>query len=299
MAVTATATLNPPSSTQPWFKLRDRSETNESKEDSSRWSFKKKERSKPTSDSADPMPKTGGGLRFQMPKRKSSAETAKKTKSKDESASTQHQRPDLTKGVDTIVYSPASTVRGTPSSDQFFGSANTSPSYVTSPPPVHSECSSPVTFSPPVSPPPLAPAGTVATSAVHVRPRLSVVAAAAVASTPHHSVTAPACVVESEKKFTFQAGDFKRAFVSPPPPPVSPLSPTSAGNMSFLSVTPLSSPLRPDGLVKAHTDNLDRYIAEIEATESTGSLPVMPKKQQPYIRRRYTGMRHCSHFSAF
>ena len=81
-------------------------------------------------------------------------------------------------------------------------------------------------------------------------------------------------------------------------PPTSPLSPTSSGNMSFLSVAPLSPPiLRSElgGVVKAHTDNLDRYIAEIEATEATGSLPTMPAKKQPklpYIRRRYTGKVH-------
>ena len=114
--------------------------------------------------------------------------------------------------------------------------------------------------------------------------------------------TAPACPTgggsaeggeKSGSKFSFRE-DFRRSFVGSPPP-TSPLSPTSSGNMSFLSVAPLSPPiLRSElgGVVKAHTDNLDRYIAEIEATEATGSLPTMPAKKQPklpYIRRRYTG----------
>ena len=62
-----------------------------------------------------------------------------------------------------MVYSPAATVssvsaRGTPSSEMFFGSGNTTPSFVTSPPPNASAFSSP-SFSPPVSPPPLMQVG--------------------------------------------------------------------------------------------------------------------------------------------
>ena len=75
---------------------------------------------------------------------------------------------EMGRGTDSVVYSPAATVssvsaRGTPSSEMFFGSGNTTPSFVTSPPPNASAFSSP-SFSPPVSPPPLmqvgaAPAG--------------------------------------------------------------------------------------------------------------------------------------------
>jgi hypothetical protein len=46
------------------------------------------------------------------------------------------------KGIDSVIYSPAATAsssaRGTPCSEMFFGSGNTTPSYVTSPPPMMS-----------------------------------------------------------------------------------------------------------------------------------------------------------------
>ena len=149
-----------------------------------------------------------------------------------------------------------------------------------------------------------APGGTVAAAAA------AAVGVAATAPVVMETTSADktAAAAAAMSKFSFKAsgvtdggggGEFGRhrtAFLSGTSPPTSPLSPTSSGNMSFLSVTPLSPPiLRSElgGVVKAHTDNLDRYIAEIEATETTGSLPVMPKKQQklPYIRRRYTGER--------
>lgn len=221
-----------------------------------------------------------------------------------------------TKGTDTIVYSPASTQlpsnRGTPSSDQFFGSANTSPSYVTSPPQRHSACSSPVTFSPPISPPPLHNVSTSTTSTIHVRPRLSVHVSQG--SSSGSAAAAQAVEMEHSKdksKFSFKTpgvviattsatsiGDdhqpampYKRGLTSPPP--TSPLSPTFSGTTSLLSVTPLSPPLgsKLGGMVKAHTDNLDRYISELETSESSGSLPVLAK-QQKYVRRRYTDTRH-------
>lgn len=208
------------------------------------------------------------GLKFHVPKRKQSSD-----KKKVADALPMYGE---TKGVDTIVYSPASTQtsnRGTPSSDIFFGSGNTTPGYPASPP-AQSCCSSPLTMSPPLSPPPLHSVSTSATSQVHSKPRLSI------------SVSSP-----TGTKFTFksrQGEDGKRTFVSP----TSPLSPTEPGTTtSLLSVTPLSPPIgaRLGGVVKAHTDNLDRYISEIEKEGEEAVLSKPPKK---YVRRRYTDTRH-------
>merc|ERR1719225_951869 len=95
-----------------------------------------------------------------------------------------------TRGTDTIVYSPASTIpsnRGTPSSELFFGSGTTSPSYGTSSPPSLSSppagFTSPLlAFSPPISPPPLMQTLAVSSS---IRPRSSI-------GVPSPSCTSPA-----------------------------------------------------------------------------------------------------------
>jgi len=332
-------------SSSSWFKFRDRSDTQE--ESSTRWSFKKKDRgggggakgSAPHSNEGAAAAASGKGdsagdamrnLRFQVPKRKTSTESkaSKKSSTPVSPKGGKDAMPTYgeTKGTDTIVYSPASTQlpsnRGTPSSDQFFGSANTSPSYVTSPPQRHSACSSPVTFSPPISPPPLHPVATSTTSSVHVRPRLSVNVSAVASADPSVSASAAAVTAAVEataaddpkSKFSFRQGhmtapivvptsptreelehqpSFKRGLISPP---TSPLSPTSSGTTSFLSVTPLSPPLgsKLGGMVKAHTDNLDRYISEMETGSESGSAshPVLKRQQQKYVRRRYTDTRH-------
>ena len=348
---------------------------------SSRWSFKRKDRDKsgttsPHSDDHATGISSLSSLRFQMPRRKVSAASvevaqcnlSERKKSvaigagklmgvgsqptrRNTMASSGTGGASETRGTDTIVYSPASTLpsnRGTPSSDLFFGSGTTSPSYgaaspppLTSPPPliaspsqhytsVQSGFSSPLlAFSPPISPPPLIQHLQVSSSCI--RPRSSI------------SIGSPTCTSPAPSDITL---------VPSSPPPVI-LRPTPVGADSAImqrrsrspmikrddamngedpnkeattitasaSKTIKSDTLRPDnsasleepsdssvshasgssrlgGVVKAHSDNLDKYISEVEASSASGlegedqlgsPLGKQPKK---YVRRRYTDTRH-------
>ena len=249
-----------------------------------------------------------------------------------------------TRVTDTIVYSPASTLpsnRGTPSSDLFFGSGTTSPSYgavspppltsppsLSSPPLVQSGFSSPLlAFSPPISPPPLI--HTLAVSSSSIRPRSSI------------GVSSPSC--------TSPAPSDNTLVPSSPLPPVI-LRPTPVGAESAImqrrsrspmikrdesingqdgtkgststtttsmTKTTISDTVRKDnagshdeasvlvstgarlgGVVKAHSDNLDKYISEVEASSASGlegddqlGSP-LGKQGKKYVRRRYTDTRH-------
>jgi len=100
------------------------------------------------------------------------------------------------RSTNEALHSPSS---GTPSSDAFFGgSGNTTPS-VTSPPPHghYSGFSSPMTFSPPMSPPPLQPALPLPPSVRLKQPHGNVFAPAseanAATSSLSHQVIYPSC----------------------------------------------------------------------------------------------------------
>ena len=118
-------------------------------------------------------PTRGSGIRFQVPVRRKTSNT-EQPQIKSPPSVTPNTR-------EAIVYSPASStfsmtsvsstrgkginlnkelrnvtnyVSGTPCSDMFFASGNTTPSHVASPPPNQTHFGSPM-FSPPTSPPPL------------------------------------------------------------------------------------------------------------------------------------------------
>ena len=133
------------------------------------------------------------------------------------------------RGTDSVVYSPAATVssvsaRGTPSSEMFFGSGNSTPSFVTSPPPNASAFSSP-SFSPPVSPPPLMQVGPAAPAAPAAGSRQ---AKTALGTIPGYEKAAPSGLVLQPAPASAtgpNGGGLKKpaarspqSFVTPPPP---------------------------------------------------------------------------------
>merc|ERR1712018_355222 len=100
-------------------------------------------------------PTRGSGIRFQVPVRRKTSNT--------EQPQIKSPPSVMPNTREAIVYSPASSTfsmtsvsstRGTPCSDMFFASGNTTPSLVASPPPTQTHFVSPP-FSPPTSPPPL------------------------------------------------------------------------------------------------------------------------------------------------
>ena len=341
---------------------------------SSRWSFKRKDRDKSDkrtsldrSTTSPPSDDHGSGkssLRFQMPRRKVSAASAEVaqcnlTERKKSVAMVGSKNANLssmqptrrstmvssgaggvseTRGTDTIVYSPASTLpsnRGTPSSELFFGSGTTSPSYGTSsPPPLTSppSLSSPpagftsplLAFSPPISPPPLMQTLAVTSS---IRPRSSIGVASPSCTSPAPSdntlvpsspppmilrptpVGADSTIMQRRSRSPMVKRDESMNGVSKAKEPEAPISstsqtrstePTTQDNSCLLPESPItiSASSRLGGVVKAHSDNLEKYISEVEASSASGlegddqlgsPLGKQPKK---YVRRRYTDTRH-------
>ncbi len=126
-----------------------------------RWGFRRRDRSGQQDSGRPPSvestheggPFTRGSFRFSSSKSRKSSACGPDS----QTISDIFRRKASTKSTNEALHSPSS---GTPSSDAFFGgSGNTTPS-VTSPPPHghYSGFSSPMTFSPPMSPPPLQPA---------------------------------------------------------------------------------------------------------------------------------------------
>ena len=242
-----------------------------------------------------------------------------------------------TRGTDTIVYSPASTLpsnRGTPSSELFFGSGTTSPSYGTSsPPPLTSppSLSSPpagftsplLAFSPPISPPPLMQ--TLAVSST-IRPRSSIAASPSctspapsdntlVPSSPPPMILRPtpvgadSTIMQRRSRSPMVKRDESVNGVSKSKEAEVPITSTSQDRTTELSTQDNSrllpgSPItvstgaRLGGVVKAHSDNLEKYISEVEASSASGlegddqlGSP-LGTQQKKYVRRRYTDTRH-------
>ncbi|XP_059080446.1 uncharacterized protein LOC131878482 isoform X2 [Tigriopus californicus] len=148
-------------STSSWLRLRDRSEHSDggaSSTENSRWSGlrnRQRDRSRSSVHEIRP-PSAEGTLKFNLPKRSGNF-----SPDKDGQLSPTYNANEPPKrnagsgrGIESVVYSPASSTRGTPSSEIFFGSGNTTPSLLASPPPHQSTFSTP-TCSPPMSPPPL------------------------------------------------------------------------------------------------------------------------------------------------
>ena len=341
---------------------------------SSRWSFKRKDRDKSDkrtsvdrSTTSPPSDDHGSGkssLRFQMPGRKISAASAevaqcnlterKKSiaiggnKTAMVSSAQPPRRSTMmssggggvseTRGTDTIVYSPASTLpsnRGTPSSELFFGSGTTSPSYGTSsPPPLTSPPSlasppagftSPLlAFSPPISPPPLMQTLAVSSS---IRPRSSIGIPSPSCTSPAPSdntlvpsspppmilrptpVGAESTIMQRRSRSPMVKRDESTNGVSKSKNSELPAFSTSQAQStehstqdksSLLPGSPItiSAGARLGGVVKAHSDNLEKYISEVEASSASGlegddqlGSP-LGTQQKKYVRRRYTDTRH-------
>lgn len=144
-----------------------------------------------------------------------------------------------------------------------------------SPPPTHSHFGSPLFLSPPISPPPLttiAPAG---------QQQSRVDSAASESATP--------IVLSPVPKSPTRPGMNVPRSTSPMTPLMGQCGPMSTTS-TYLSVSGQRIP------TKSKTDDLERYIAEIEASEaepgtlgSGGSAPTAGRK---YTRRRYTDNRH-------
>lgn len=289
-----------------WFRnIREKSEQSDggastTENSNSRWGFKRRDRSSQRTPSSEHRKDTAAGegvvtsepggvtrgssLRFHVPKVRKASATSESIKGQS------------SRGTDTIIYSPASSAsRGTPSSDMFFGSGNTTPSLVTSPPPnCQGGFGSPLVFSPPISPPPLQQATVVTTSVINAKPRLSVAIGLESKSPPPLvlSPVPPSKTADKAKRSSFalnvDTGTPKRTVVT-----------TTSTNTTTFSTTLLSvSGQRIPG--KSKTDDLERYISEIEASEaaaanqptsaSAGATPT--KEHKKYTRRRYTDTRH-------
>ena len=191
--------------------------------------------------------RNASSLRFQVPSRRK-ASTVPATPS----TSVQPQ------GREAIVYSPASSSfsmtsvssnRGsTPCSDIFFGSGTTTPSHIASPPPMHSHFGSPIFLSPPVSPPPL--------------------------------TTIPSTTIDSP---TDSASATPIVLSPVPMAPPQRLATSSNQQSSNVYLSASGQRVIP---YKSKTDDLDRYISEIEnETKETSTV-------RKYTRRRYTDNRH-------
>ena len=75
---------------------------------------------------------------------------------------------------------------------------------------------------------------------------------------------------------------------------------TTQDNSRLLPESPItiSAGARLGGVVKAHSDNLEKYISEVEASSASGlegddqmGTP-LGTQQKKYVRRRYTDTRH-------
>lgn len=221
----------------------------------------------------------GSSLRFQVPSRSGGRKTSTST----DPARTSTVTTTKSGGREAIVYSPASSsfsmtsVSSTPCSDMFFASGNTTPSHVTSPPP-HSHFGSPLIFSPPISPP----------------PALSSSRAMMMSSVPSTIQELTPLVLSPVPQSASRAGSRTPTAIKTAPPDLT--SPVKSTN-TYLSVSGLRMP------TKSKTDDLERYITEIEAGEaanmlqsaaagsfSAGATPT--KEHKKYTKRRYTDSRH-------
>ena len=192
-------------------------------------------------------PTKASSLRFQVPSRR-----------KTSTVTTSAVQPQG--GREAIVYSPASSSfsmtsvssnRGsTPCSDIFFGSGTTTPSHMASPPPTTSQFGSPIFLSPPVSPPPL--------------------------------TTIPSTTIDSPT----DSASATPIVLSPVPMAPPQRMATTSGQATMPSNTFLSASGQRVIPYKSKTDDLDRYISEIE--NETKETPTVRK----YTRRRYTDNRH-------
>ena len=153
-----------------WLRFRDKSENSDGGNSSTeqpvsppRWTLGRKMPGSKAENKTTPS-EAGSSEKVRSVKKKSKKEgttmttspTSEVTAASSASSHTGTSDPprrnaELGRGIDSIVYSPASSARATPSSDMFFGSGNTTPSLITSPPPHSSTFASP-TFSPPLSP---------------------------------------------------------------------------------------------------------------------------------------------------
>ena len=209
-----------------------------------------------------------------------------------------------------MVYSPAATVssvsaRGTPSSEMFFGSGNTTPSFVTSPPPNASAFSSP-SFSPPASPPPLMQVSASAAGSRQPKTALGTIPGYEKSATGSGLVLQPAPASASGGVPT--GGGLKKpaarspqSFVTPPPSSgKSRLVNLGLGFLLgdlFLQACILSherieficykSTIEPFFVTAAETEGGG---ADSSSTLTGGSGSGLSRR--PYVRKRYTDTRH-------
>lgn len=158
-------------STSSWLRLRDRSEHSDggggagggapsTTTESSRWSglrTRQRDRSRSSVHEIRPPSAEGGALKFNVPPKRAGNFSPEKDGQLSPTFNPNEppkRNAGSGRGIESVVYSPASSTRGTPSSEIFFGSGNTTPSLLASPPPHQSTFSTP-TGSPPMSPPPL------------------------------------------------------------------------------------------------------------------------------------------------
>lgn len=300
-------------STSSWFRFRDRSEQSDGSNENSRgWGgFRRRQRdtSRGSTDTRPPSAEGHGGpngpggqeggvargsLRFNVPRKSttfspereglllSPTATAPMTSS---SSDPPKRNAGSGRGIDSVIYSPASSARGTPSSDMFFGSGNTTPSLVTSPPPLQSGLSSP-SFSPPISPPPLAQL--YQPSAIGRGPVARDYA-------QRHSVADPLVLqpVPSPKKTS--------TVTSPALPEVKVTTSTSGAPKPHITsfydstvVKKVADASRSSALRPSKTEsNIQsaRLLSDIES-ESTTPRATPSREQKKYVRRRYTDTRH-------
>ena len=294
-------------STSSWFRFRDRSEQSDGSNENannSRWGgFRRRQRdtSRGSTDTRPPSAEghgeggvTRGSLRFNVPRKSTTFSPEKEgllsptgagPTTSAASSDPPRRNAGSGRGIDSVIYSPASSARGTPSSDMFFGSGNTTPSLVTSPPPLQSGLSSP-SFSPPISPPPLAQL--YQPSAIGRGPVARDYA-------QRHSVADPLVLqpVPSPKRTP--------TVTSPALPEVKVTTSTSTAAKpqitSFYDSTVVkkvadasrSSAIRPS---KTESNiQSARLLSDIES-ESTTPRATPSREQKKYVRRRYTDTRH-------
>ena len=331
-------------STASWFRFRERSEQSDGGASSStgdpaaaaaaaastRWAFRKqREKSHGSTDtrppSADDKSESGGitrgSLRFNVPRRSTAALSPDKECAglsspppiiSTSSADPPRRNAESGRVIDSVIYSPASSARGTPSSEMFFGSGNTTPSFVTSPPPNQSGFSSP-SFSPPISPPPLQP-----THFGRQPPRLGVLdpevrkigAGAGVSGAADQLILQP--VPTNAKKLTPEPDKLRPSTMSTattsrmsrftPATSTRTTASTSISSAALTSATrtstsiPSTTTTRPSPTTsmsdcRSKTDNLERLISDIDS--ETATPRATPSREvKKYVRRRYTDSRH-------
>ena len=210
---------------------------------------------------------------------------------------------EMGRGTDSVVYSPAATVssvsaRGTPSSEMFFGSGNTTPSFVTSPPPNASAFSSP-SFSPPVSPPPLMQVGAgPAGSARQPKTTLGTIpgyekSSGLVLQPAPGGGGSPGSGVKKP------AARSPQSFVTPPPASGKLLTlhvpssffPTFIGKISYkFLICPSRIPIFSQQIFIFVAAETECGGAESSSTLTGGSGSGLSRR--PYVRKRYTDTRH-------